>query len=117
MSSYLPSKLDLTVYENSTWVENLVLHTGDATSAVQNLTGYTATLTVKAHAGDTTNLLALTSSSGITLGGSAGTITITQSKATVDAYTWTSGEYELAITDSAGVTSILLFGNVQVVTF
>jgi hypothetical protein len=117
MPSYVPSKLDLTAYQNATWTETLRLHQGDASSAVVNLTGYTATMTVKAAAGDTTPLLTLTSSSGITLGGTAGTITIKRSPAQVNVFTWSHGEYELTLTDTNGDTSMLLYGSVQVIQF
>ena len=117
MPSYVPSKLDLTAYQNATWTETLRLHQGDASSAVVNLTGYTASLVIKAKAGDTTPLLTLTNTSGITLGGSAGTITIKQSPAQVNAYQWTHGEYELTLTDTSNDTSMLLYGSVQIIQF
>jgi hypothetical protein len=117
MPAYKPDKLDLTIYQGANWVESLRVHTGDISSAVQNLTGYSATLTVKANPGDTSALLTLTSSAGIALGGTAGTITISQTTAQVNAYSWTQGQYELALTDVSGVTSILLYGSVKVVVF
>jgi hypothetical protein len=117
MPAYTPDKLDLTIYQNASWTETLRLHVGNADSAVQNLTGYTASFTVKANPGDGTALLTLSSGSGITLGGSAGTIVLSRSLAQVNAFTWTDGEYELTLTDGSGNTSLLLYGSVKVVTF
>ena len=117
MPAYKPDKLDLTIYQGADWVESLRVHQGDISSSVQNLTGYSATLTVKAKPGDSTALLTLTSSSGISLGGTAGTITLSQTAAQVNAYSWTAGQYELALTDASGITSILLYGSVKVVQF
>jgi hypothetical protein len=117
MPAYTPDKLDLTIYGNASWTETLRLHVGNASSSVQNLTGYSASFVVKAQPGDSTALLTLSSGSGITLGGSAGTIVLSRSKAQVDAFTWTDGEYELTLTDASGNTSVILYGSVKVVTF
>ena len=95
----------------------LTLHQGDATSPVTNLTNYTATLVVKDKPGDTTPVLTLTTGSGITLGGTAGTITILQSATQTQAYTWVSGEYRLTITAPGGDTVPLLYGTINIDKF
>jgi hypothetical protein len=119
MPAYIPDRFDLTAYQNATWTETFRIHQGSATSAVQNLTGYSAQLIVKAKPGDSTTLLSLTSGNGLTLGGTAGTITLTQSAAAVNAFSWSSAEYELLLTDSSSpaVTSVILYGSVKVVAF
>jgi len=117
MSAYIPDRFDLTLYQNATWTETFRLHVGSASSAVQDLTGYSAQFIVKANPGDASPLLSLTSPTGIVVGGTAGTITLTQSVSVVNAYQWTAGEYELLVTDPSGVTSVVLYGSVKVVTF
>jgi len=90
-----------------------------------DLTNYSAALTVK----DTdsgayttpaaTPLLSLTSpSGGITLGGTAGTLTVVQTATQTSAYTWASGDYRLTLTaGSGGDTDVYLYGSVTVERF
>jgi len=93
------------------------LHQGDVTDPVVNLTGYTATLTIKDKQSDETPLLTLTSSSGITLGGTAGTITILQSATQTAAYSWVNGEYRLKLSAGSGDTDTYLYGTVTIERF
>ena len=117
MLANTPDRLDLTIYQNGAWQETFRFHQGDTDSAVVNLTGYTAALTVKAEPGDTTSLLSLTSSAGLTMGGTAGTITINQSASQINAYTWTRGLYELVVTDGSATPCVVLYGEIQLVQF
>jgi hypothetical protein len=99
------------------------LYQGDTSGAVVNLTGYTAKLEVKDVGASlyaqpsTSKLLTLTENSGITLGGSAGTITVLQSAAQTTAYTWATGEYRLTLTAPGGDTNVYLYGDVTVERF
>lgn len=114
--SYQPARLNLDLYQNASWTKTLTLHQGDASSAVVNLTGYTASLVVKDTPGGTT-LLTLTSSDGITLGGTVGTITLSRTQAQVNALTFEHGVYELTLTSSGGATDVLVYGDLKVVRF
>ena len=80
----------------------------DSTGTPINLTGYTASFSVSTDY-NTTAVLALTNSNGITLGGSAGTILI---HATATQTAITAGNYvaELVVTSGAGVQTSLLKG-------
>jgi hypothetical protein len=62
-------------------------------------------------------LLTLTNGSGITVGGTAGTITILQTAAQTAAYDWASGEYRLTLGASGGDTDVYLYGSVTVERF
>lgn len=114
--SFDPARLDLDIYEHATWSKTLTLHTGDSSSAVTDLTGYTATFTVKDTEGGTT-LMTLTNGSGVTLGGTAGTITLTRTLSEVTAITWSAGVYELTLTSAGGIADVLIYGQVKVVRF
>lgn len=80
-----------------------------AGGAVQNLTGFTASLEVKSKEGSV--LLTLTSTNGqIALGGIAGTITLSLSASVTSALPPASYDYDLLITDSTGIKTRLLQG-------
>ena len=83
----------------------------DSTGAAINLTGYTARMQVRSAYDATSTILSLTSSSGITLGGSAGTIAITASATVTAALTapW-SGVWDLELVSGGGVVTRLLEG-------
>jgi len=75
-----------------------------------NLTGFSAHMQVRDRAGGT--LLADFSTAGgqITLGGIAGTITLTVPASATAAYGFDSGTYDLRMTDGAGNVTTLLAG-------
>ena len=112
-----PARYNFTVQQGSTWRQVFTLHQGDTDTPVANLTNYTASLVIKDRPSDSTPLLTLTSSSGITLGGTAGTITILQSATQTGAYNWANGEYKLTLTAPGGDTNTLLFGTVTLKRF
>ena len=78
-----------------------------------NLTGYTATFAL-AQGSTGVIKLSLTSSSGITLGGSAGTISLhaTNTQTEIDAGPYVA---ELYVTAPGGVETCLLKGNIPVI--
>lgn len=76
-----------------------------------DLTGYSATLQIRQSAGGT---LLYDASSNLTLGGVAGTITITIPGTTTAGFTWFNGAYDLLMTSAGGVSTRLLKGNVTV---
>lgn len=78
-----------------------------------NLTGYTATLTILEQ--DGTQALQLSSGSGITLGGVAGTIAIVLTDTQTASIT-EDGTYQLDVESGGGIVTRLLHGAVRRVT-
>lgn len=72
-----------------------------------NLTGYTARMQVRESVSAASTLVAITSSSGITLGGSAGTIQISLSATTTAALPKGSYVYDLELSSGGTVTRLL----------
>jgi len=75
-----------------------------------NLTGYTAAMQVCETYDSTSTVLSLTSGTGITLGGTAGTIAVLVSSTATAAITEGFYQYDLEITSGGGVTDRLLQG-------
>ena len=75
-----------------------------------NLTGYSAAMQVRETYDSTTPLISLTNGSGITLGGTAGTIGVVISSTASAAITDGYYSYDLEITSGGGVRDRLLQG-------
>ncbi len=84
----------------------------DSAGTAVNLTGYTARLNVRETYSSSSAILTLTTENGgITLGGSAGTITLSASATTTAALTAPfSGVYDLELVSGGGVVTRLLEG-------
>jgi hypothetical protein len=76
----------------------------------KNLTGYTAAMQVRETYDSTSTILSLTSGTGITLGGTAGTIALLVSSTATASLTEGFYQYDLEITSGGGVTDRLLQG-------
>lgn len=74
-----------------------------------SLVGYTAKLQLRQRY-DSAALVSLTHASGITLGGSAGTITFTISASALNAIANSGGVWGLAVYDSGGKATMLRAG-------
>jgi hypothetical protein len=85
-------------------------YTSAAKSATVDLSNYTALMDVRRKQSDSTALVALTSSSGITLGGSAGTIVITLTDVQTAAITPGFAVWDLELVNSAGSNLRLVEG-------
>jgi hypothetical protein len=105
----LGNRYDLEIKQGATL--SLTATWKDSTEAVINLTGYTARMQVRSAYDATSTILSLTSSSGITLGGAAGTIAITASATVTAALTapW-AGVWDLELVSGGGVVTRLLEG-------
>lgn len=77
-----------------------------------NLTGYSAAMQIRAFPLSPTILY--DASDDITLGGAAGTISLTITAATTEGFGWFSGVYDLLLTDPSGNVIRLLSGGVTV---
>lgn len=79
-----------------------------------NLSGYTARMHIRESVESEDEVLALTSSDGISIDNTAKTITITIAATTTDDLSITSGVYDLELVSGSGVVTALLSGNVYV---
>ena len=105
----LGNSFDLEIKQGATL--SLTATWKDSTGAAINLTGYTARMQVRSAYDATSTILSLTSASGITLGGAAGTIAITASATVTAALTapW-AGVWDLELVSGGGVVTRLLEG-------
>lgn len=106
-----PGVYNFTIYKGTTFTR--VFTYRDAAGALVNLTGYTASFIAKPSANYGTNTISLTSGSGITLGGAAGTITVVIDAATTTALNDDALIYSLKLT-TGGVVTALLKGAITV---
>lgn len=106
-----PGKLDLDVYQGATFSYVLTWKVDDV---AVNLTSYTARLQARTTPDATTTALSLTSGSGITLGGSAGTITLTRSATQTAALTPGRYLYDLELESSGGTVTRLVEGELTI---
>ena len=106
-----PGTYNLTVYQGADFDRTFtVTQSGTAL----NLTGYTSAMQVREAADSTAYLLSLTSGSGITLGGTAGTIAVAITSAQSSALSAGSYAYDLELIAGSQITR-LLQGSVNVV--
>jgi hypothetical protein len=94
-----------TVKRTLTWTTN---------GTAVDLTGYTAKMQVKWATTDANALITLTDTSGITLGGSAGTIAITIPYATMQTIPAGYAVYDLQLTSSGGEVTPLIAGDFKI---
>lgn len=83
-----------------------------ASSGPVDLTGYSAALQIRAFPLSTTILY--DASGNLTLGGTAGTISLSIPASATTGFTWWQGAYDLILTSPAGVVTRLLQGSVTV---
>lgn len=86
---------------------SLTLTYKDSTEAPVNLTGYTARMQVRTSYNATDTLLNLTNGSGLTLGGSAGTIAVSVSATTTATLPTGNFVYDLEIVQGSTVTKLI----------
>lgn len=72
-----------------------------------NLTGYTATMTVKPFISSTTTIVSATTSNYITLGGATGQVTVTIPASVTTAFPSGSHDYDLTLNSGGTVTRVL----------
>ena len=106
-----PGTYNLTVYQGANFDRTFTVTQG---GSALNLTGYTSAMQVREAADSTAYLLSLTSGSGITLGGTAGTIAVAITSAQSSALSAGSYAYDLELIAGSQITR-LLQGSVNVV--
>lgn len=108
-----PGNYDFTLYQGATFLRTLTWQ--DENETAINLTGYTARMHLRtSQDAETPFVILTTENGGITLGGSAGTITLTISAGDTAEITETSGVYDLEIISGSGVVTRLLAGKILV---
>lgn len=106
-----PTKYDFELPQGSTWDDVWTLKVA---GVPYNLTGCTARLQFRKAPTSPTAALSITSSSGITLGGAAGTVTFNVADTVTSAIDAGIYVYDLEIETSGGVTSRWVYGKVNV---
>ena len=100
-----PGAFDITCFQGADFDQQFVVSQG---GTALNWTGYTARMQVRDSSDATAVLLSLTNGSGITLGGTAGTIAVAVSNAQSAAISAGSYAYDLElISGSSAVTRFL----------
>lgn len=99
---------DITCEQGATF--NLVLTWRNPDQSPVDNTGYTAKMQVRASKADADAVLTLQTGSGITLGGTSGTVTLNASAATTGALTSGTYVYDLELTSGGGNVTRLVEG-------
>jgi hypothetical protein len=99
-----PATYNITAYQGATY--DLALTYAIGGTAV-NLTGYTAAMQVRENANSSATILSVTSGSGITLGGTAGTIGVSVSASTMGSATPGFYVYDLELNSGSQVTRLI----------
>lgn len=109
-----PFKHNITIIQGATLRDVTTWKAGTPAVPV-DLTGCTARMQVRAKIDSADTLLNLTTENGgITLGGTAGTVTVFLSATATAALTWKSGVYDLEVQFGNGDVRRLLAGSVAV---
>lgn len=113
------NQFDIELNAEATYVKQWIW-TDPSTTLPIDLTGYTAIMQIRWQYGDPAVQLSLTQVSGIVLGGTAGTVTLTitpvQTKNLSTTLFLTRGLYDLFLTDTSGLVTKFAGGFVYVDT-
>ncbi len=113
--SLVPAKHNFTIYQGATFYKRIYFKVD---GVIQDVTGYAASLVIKDKPKGTILLTIDTSGNGgIDLGDAEGTIDLTIDAADTKDLAWTSGVYELFVTDLVPHTDVLLTGGFKVIAF
>lgn len=99
-----PGTYNITCPQGATWDKTFTVNVG---GTALDLTGYTAAMQVRESVGATATLVSLTNGSGITLGGTAGTIGVTISSTASAAISAGSYSYDLELNSGSTITRLL----------
>jgi len=101
----MSAKHNLVCEQGATFTFNFTIKTSDT---AWNLTGYTATMTIRPFIGSTTTTVSATNANGkIVLGGTAGTVAVTLSAATTAAIDAGQYVYDFILNSGTVVTRLL----------
>jgi len=107
----MAGKYDITIEQGATFTLSMTVKKN---GSPVDLTGYTARMQARPHAGSSAVYLDLSSVNKITLGGPAGTIVISLTAAETAALPTGTFVYDLELISPLGVTTRLLAGRVVV---
>ena len=99
-----PARYNITAYQGATYGLNMTWAIG---GTAVNLTNYTAAMQVRQNPNSTATVLNLASGSGITLGGTAGTILVNVPANTMGSATPGSYVYDLELNSGGQVTRLI----------
>jgi len=102
-----PGNLNLTMYQGASWDYTLTWQTN---GTPVNITNYSARMQVRVQHKSSTTVFAITSGTGITLGGTAGTILLEALPATTAAIGAAQYVYDLELVSPAGAVTRLVEG-------
>lgn len=111
--SFQPAKHSFTIWAGATFNPTVTAFKDEAGTQLRDLTGYAASFEVKDVAFGNT-LMYLSDEDGITIGGVAGTITVTIGPEVTAGLGWDSGVYQLLLTNPQLQTDALLWGPIAV---
>jgi hypothetical protein len=106
-----PGVYNLTVYAGADFDQTFTITQG---GTALNLTNYSASMQVREAADATAILLSLTSGTGITLGGTAGTVAVVITSAQSSALSAGSYAYDLELVSGGNIVTRLLQGGFSV---
>jgi hypothetical protein len=98
------AKYNIVCDQATTFQLNFTIQTGNT---LWNLTGYSATMTIRPFVGANTTTLVLTNGNGITLGGAAGTVAVTISAAVTADFEPSRYSYDFVLNSGSVITRLL----------
>ena len=111
--SYAAGPVQFTIDTYSRWAVTMTWYLSSAKTSVKDLSSYTAAMDIRRKQSDSTSLASLTSGSGITLGGSAGTISIVLEDTETAAITPGPAVWDLELIDADGKNTRLVEGTAE----
>lgn len=100
----------ITIPQGEDYSKTWTYYPNGTDAAVQDWTGWTGAAQLRRRIEDTTALATF----GVTLGGAAGTVTITLSHSTTSALTAGAAYYDVELTDSGGKVMRFVGGKAQI---
>jgi hypothetical protein len=100
----LSAKYNIVCDQATTFQLDFTIQTGNT---LWNLTGYSATMTIRPFVGSNTTTLVLTNGNGITLGGAAGTVAILISAAVTADFEPSRYSYDFVLNSGSVITRLL----------
>ena len=100
----MSAKYNIVCDQATTFELDFTIQTGNT---LWNLTGYSATMTIRPFVGANTTTLVLTNGNGITLGGAAGTVAILISSAVTADFEPSRYSYDFVLNSGSVVTRLL----------
>ena len=100
----MSAKYNIVCDQATTFNLDFTIQTGNV---LWNLTGYSATMTIRPFVGSNTTTLVLTNGNGITLGGAAGTVSILISAAVTADFEPSRYSYDFVLDSGTVVTRLL----------